>query len=302
VFAEFYQRPLLEGGLAIAPEGKSARCLILAASDAKDLQVLPREAWRGLAVGSEHAELRLMIAYALWDLSIAYAMSLNAKVLASDYIATALMAAAGAIAITGVCALRLPSGQQIAALKERARPDFEREQCNLCHQIVELGEWWRRSIGSISRELEKARIPKSILLRPSAYRLARTLLLEGDARQLPAAMLNQHMTYFDQEYAGPAAGAEEFGRILRSTLTAFNDNPATYQVLEALRYFERVEQQPGGPAVKVILRVAAPDQVGARSKSHLIGVVSALNAVSFAPMGTVGVDFDRKGRRRTIGS
>jgi hypothetical protein len=298
---DFYLLPLANLTLAASDQGasKAINALMAGAVHAKSLQILPRSAHREFSTNADHAVFRLTIAYMLWDLSIREVRLHHPAALADEYLATAVMAAAGVISATAAAVVRLPRPDQIAALAAEAPDDFRREQENVWLQLHELQEWWRRRLRKIGETASATKVSNNIFLRPSTYKFARELVFAKDDETLGAGLARQ-LSYFDAEYGRDPKAASTFEAAARSVYSALQAaaDPGVFIAADMLNKLEQHGKAllNGQPAY-VITEARA---VEAKTKSPLVAVLKVLEVDG--PGGSAGgVDFDARGARRTLG-
>jgi hypothetical protein len=257
---------------------------------------MPRAAHGAFEYGREHAPFRLLVAYMFWDMSIRTLLRAHPAGFVDDYVRSAVMAAAGAISAAGATAVRVPRVDQITALKDEAAADFRREQDNAWLQLHEIREWWSAQLWRIARAMEAWKPSGNVFLRPSAFKLAEQFVFPKGG-ETPGVDLARRMAYFDREYGADPKLAAATDKAARGTLAALRADVDNFALSAAAQAFEKIEKDPKAmPPMELAYYLAEPHRVNAASKSQLVGVLTTMDR-----SGAVGVDFDKRGHRMTIG-
>lgn len=292
--AQIFVAPLAEFALAAAPDGKSAATLLSVVAHADKFQYIPRAAWSGFSRRQEHAEVRLVVANALWDLSVGEIHRTHPKVLEHDHSAVAVFAAAGAISALAAAAVRLPTSRQLTALQAEAPDDLKREQANIVQQLLEARTWWQSAIRRIGYDIENEPEQRNVFLRLSSFRLALKHLLKPDG---PAAALQKTIRYFDREY--PGVRLPNFVAVARSALSHIEAQD--YKLVPCIRALQAsAKSTKPAPEIRVTFRVATPKSVKGASKFPLMVAISAIDPLALTDQGAIGFDIDNSGKRRVF--
>ncbi len=300
---KFFQIPLANLTMAATNQGdgKAAKALIAAMHYSKSLHQLPREACDLFAVGREHEQFRLLVAYLLWDVSMRSIMQTNPSALGDKYMRATMMAAAGAISAAAASAVRIAGAGQIDALFQECESDFKREQHNVWLQLQEIREWWAAQLARVANAAQESKIPRRLLFRPSSFKWAEQLIFEESA-STPGTDLAQRLAFFDDEYGNDPKLADRVDRAIRSTLSVLPIRADYEALISATRLFEAIENDPNpAPPLDTIYFLAEPKQLEVTSKYPLIGVLAVFDPAAPDEGGSKGgVEFDRQGFRHLL--
>jgi hypothetical protein len=300
---KFFYMPLVNLTFAATNQGdgKAVTALIVWVRDANSLQRLPRAACDLFAVGQEHEQFRLIVAYLLWDMSIRVIMRANPSALVDNHTRATMMAAAGAISAAAATAVRLPRAAQIDALHHESEPDFKREQQNVSWQLREIREWWAAQLARIADAGHESKITHRLLFRPSSFKRAADLIFTENT-PTPGTDLARRLAFFDDEYGCDAHLSDRVDNTIRTTLTMLSRKMKYNSLIAAARRFELIESDAKAAfTLDPAYFLAEPKQIQSVSKSPLIGVLAVFDPTKpDSSSSTIGLEFDLQGSRKLV--